>query len=326
MAILILGAEDDEHAAHMREHLLQRGADVELLDSRWFPAELGISFDPGQGRGLLGLPSGRCLAFDEVSAVYWRSYHGVRTPRLPDPEQDFIAQNDARGLFESMLIRLPARWVNGWRAYTLHQTKPAQLAMVAMLGVRVPETLITNSPEELTAFVARREVAIFKPVQGGAHTRLLTPAHLSKGNLESLRIAPVTVQERVPGTNIRIFVAGERVLACELVSEHLDYREDGAPNIRPHTLPQDMKAMSLRIARALDLVWTGMDFRLTPEGTYVFLEANPSPMFLGFERLGGLTLTGSLGDLLLGVGLEVGRASENREDDADHRPRVQPDA
>lgn len=299
MAIVILGGEDDEHAAHMREDLRQRGADVEVLDSRWFPAELGISFDPREGRGLLELPSGRRLAFDEVSAVYWRSYHGVRTPRLPDPEQQFIAQNDARGLFESMLIRLPAHWVNSWRAYTLHQTKPAQLAMVTILGARVPDTLLTNSPQELRGFVERHEEAIFKPVQGGAHTRLVTPAHLSKGNLESLRVAPVTVQERVPGTNIRVFVAGDRVLACELVSGRLDYREDEDPTIRPHTLPRDMEALSLRIARALDLVWTGMDFRLTPEGAYVFLEANPSPMFLGFERL-GLALTESLAELLLG--------------------------
>ncbi len=51
-------------------------------------------------------------------------------------------------------------------------------------------------------------------------------------------------------------------------------------------------------ARALDLLWTGIDLRLTPEGDYVFLEANPSPMFLGFERQTGLPLTESLAHLL----------------------------
>jgi hypothetical protein len=34
----------------------------------------------------------------------------------------------------------------------------------------------------------------------------------------------------------------------------------------------------------------------------VFLEANPSPMFLGFERRSGLPLTEALGELLLKPG------------------------
>ena len=47
------------------------------------------------------------------------------------------------------------------------------------------------------------------------------------------------------------------------------------------------------------LVWTGIDFRLTPDGRYVFLEANPNPMFLGFEDRCGLPLTDALANLLL---------------------------
>ena len=43
----------------------------------------------------------------------------------------------------------------------------------------------------------------------------------------------------------------------------------------------------------------GIDLRLTPEGRYVFLEANPSPMFLGFEARAGLPLTDALVALLL---------------------------
>ena len=40
-------------------------------------------------------------------------YNCVAPPEMPDPEQAYIAGNDARGLFESLLIQLPARWVNG---------------------------------------------------------------------------------------------------------------------------------------------------------------------------------------------------------------------
>ena len=299
MTVLILGGDDDEHAVHVLDHLRSRAVDAALLDSRWFPGSLAVSFDPRGRRGALGLPDGREIALDAVDAVYWRAYHGVSTPDLPDGEQGFIAHNDARGLFESVLLRLSTRWVNGWNAFQLHQTKPAQLAIVAELGLEVPATLVTNDRERLAAFAQNHPRAIFKPVQGGAHARRLTPAHLDPVNLERLSIAPVTVQEEVPGTNVRVFVAGERVMACEIATRHLDYRDDDAPEIVPHPLPEAVRAACLDAAAALDLVWTGIDFRLTPDRRYVFLEANPSPMFLGFEERTGLPLTESLAELLL---------------------------
>jgi hypothetical protein len=298
MTVLILGGMDDAHACHVLEHLRFGGTDAELFDSRWFPSALQIAYGPAPERGSLRLPTGRRLAFEEIGSVYWRCYNSVHAPDLPDPEQSYIAANDARGLFESVLIRLPARWVNGWRAYQLHQTKPVQLAIVAALGVPVPATLLGNDPDAVREFAARHPRCIFKPVQGGAHTRHLTPAHLDDDNLCNLALAPVTVQEEVPGTNVRAFVAGERVLACEVRSGSLDFRDDDNPHIVPHDLPDDVAAWCLRAARALELLWTGIDLRLAPEGRYVFLEANPSPMFMGFESRSGLPLTSSLAALL----------------------------
>src|ERR1700683_2544434 len=109
MAVLILGGMDDAHACHMLEFLRFRGADVELLDSRWFPSELRLSYDPSRYQGTLRFPTGRLLAYEQITAVYWRCYNCIQPPDLPDPEQVYIAGNDARGLFESLLIRLPAR-------------------------------------------------------------------------------------------------------------------------------------------------------------------------------------------------------------------------
>jgi hypothetical protein len=299
MTIVVLGGTDDEHAVTMLEYLRARGGDVELLDSRWFPRELGISFDPVDDRWTLTLPGGRRIDGEKIRSIYWRCYNGIETPPLPDAEQGYIAANDSRGLFESFLIRLPARWVNGWRAFKLHQTKPVQLAMVANLGISVPATMLSNDPEQIRAFTARHPRCIFKPVQGGAHTRPVTPAHLSDENLRNLACAPVTLQEEIVGTNIRVFVAGKRVLACEVHADTLDFRDTDDPRISKHELPPEMDAICRRIAETLELLWTGIDLRLTREGKYVFLEANPSPMFLGFQRRCGLPLMESLASLIM---------------------------
>ena len=299
MTVLILGASDDEHATYMCGELARRGADAVLIDGSEFPGSLTLSFDPADGSGEIGLPNGRKIAFDAVTSVYWRSYDGVGSSALPDPDQRMVAENDSRGLFESILIGLPARWVNGWDAVQLHQTKPVQLAMVARLGVPIPRSIITNAPQPLLQFASRHPHLIFKPVQGGAHTRRLTQAELTAENLENLKLAPVSIQEEIPGTNVRAFVAGARVLACEIATAAVDFRDDEAQRITPHKLASDKEEMCRAVARTLGLVWTGIDFRLTRDGRYVFLEANPSPMFMGFEELSGLPLTDALATLLL---------------------------
>ena len=259
-----------------------------------------MAYDPATGGGTLKFLQGRTVDFADVEAVYWRSYYGVALADLPDPEQSYIAQNDTRSLFESLLITLPARWVNGWQAYRLHQTKPVQLARVASLGVPVPATCLGNNPQAVRAFLERHPRSVFKPVQGGAHTRRVTPEHLTDEGLSRLAYAPVTIQEEVSGVDVRVFVAGCRVLACQVETDHLDFRDDPNPRIQAVELPDDVADRCLRVAEALELVWTGLDLRRTPEGIHVFLEANPSPMFLGFEVRTGLPLCKTLAALLLG--------------------------
>lgn len=297
--ILILGGEDDEHAIHMGRFLAGLGHRPYLVDSRWFPSVMTVTFDPVSGLGELRLPGDERLVLSQVHSVYWRSYLGVGGADLPDSQQAWIAENDSRSLIESLLIWLPVRWVNGWQGFQLHQTKPVQFARVARLGVAVPPTLLSNDPAAIRRFVNENGDCIVKPVQGGDHTLRLTSADLTPDKLDNLRYAPITVQAEIPGTNVRVFVAGEQVLACEIRTGSLDYREDEHPELLVHPLPAEIAAMSRRIARDLSLQWTGIDFRLTADGRYVFLEANPSPMFLGFEEATGLPLTQSLAELLI---------------------------
>lgn len=302
MVVLVLGGDDDEHAVHVLETLRARGARAEMLDSRRFPGEIRIAWRPVGAGGRLTLPGGGPIDFGEIRSVYWRCFNGFAEPPLGDEAQAELALNDSRSLFESLLVHLPVRWVNGWDAYQLHQTKPAALARIAAMdlpvSLRCPATCLGNDPEAVGEFVARHGRCIFKPVQGGAHTRLVTESHLTRENLRSLATAPVTIQEHVEGTDVRVFVADRRVRACQIVTDATDFRDDPNAEIDPVDLPDDVAAACIAIARELHLLWTGIDLRRTADGQYVFLEANPSPMFIGFESYSGLPLTDALIDVL----------------------------
>ena len=300
--VVLLADPQDEHAGHVRDELQRRGHRAMVLDSCDFPQRVQLTFDPLAGVGSVTLDDGAAVDWREVHSVYWRNYGGVAPSVLPDAEQAHIAENDARSLFESVLIRWPTRWVNGWEAYQLHQTKPAQLAAVCSLdlggAVTVPDTLLSNDPAAIVAFARDRGDCIFKPTQGGAHTRPLTARHLTEEHLSNLVHAPVTVQQRIEGTDIRVFVAGERLYACELHTDAMDFREDDDVRIEPTVLPDEVAAACRRVAAALKLIWTGIDLRRTADGRYYFFEANPSPMFLGFEDRTALPLTDALLSLL----------------------------
>jgi hypothetical protein len=298
--ILILGNAADAHAAHMKQVLQQANAMVEYWDTQQFPTQLRLSWQPDTQAGCLVLPAGQRLPLDKIHSVFWRSFSGVHIPSLGNTEQQRVALNDAMSTLRSLIQACPAHWINSWQAYQFHKEKPLQLARARALGVTIPVTLISNDPEQVTAFVQTRDRAIFKPVYGGAHTQFVTETHLQPERLKlALSLAPVTVQEYIPGTNIRSYVIGESVYAAEIRTDSLDFRADLEAQLIPLELPESVQQQCFAIAQACFLEWTAIDWRRKPTGEFVFLEANPSPMFLHFEQQTGYPITQCLVKLLL---------------------------
>ena len=300
MNILILGNSLDDHAAHIKSALTQAGATVDDLDTCLFPTQLRMSWQPNAQVGCFNLPGGRKLNFQDVKSVFWRNFSGVYVPSLKDSNQQRIALNDAVSTVRSLIQACPARWVNSWQAYQFHKEKPLQLSKAKQIGVSIPATLISNDPEQVIEFVQSQERVIFKPVYGGAHAQVVTESHLHPKRLSlALSLSPVTIQEYIPGTNIRSYVIGESIYSAEIRSHSLDFREDSQAKLIPVELPESVQQQCIAITKALMLEWTAIDWRLKPSGEYMFLEANPSPMFLHFEHQTGFPITQQLVKLLM---------------------------
>jgi glutathione synthase/RimK-type ligase-like ATP-grasp enzyme len=300
MNILILGNAQEYHAAHVYQALQAAGATPFYLDTQQFPDQIQLSYAPDRSSAILHLAADINLALSDVHAVYWRSFGGVKSPKLKDAYQSYIANQDSSSLMRSMLNHDSINWVNSWEAYQFHQEKPRQLMTVAKLGVTIPPTLVSNHAAEMIAFTQSHPKVIFKPVYGGAHTEYVTPAHLDPDRLAlTLRISPVTLQAYIAGTNIRTYVIGDRVMSAEIRTGAVDFREDEGAEIFVIDTPATIAQQSVTIARALSLQWTAIDWRRSADGTYYFLEANPSPMFTYFEQKTGYGITAMLVNLLL---------------------------
>jgi glutathione synthase/RimK-type ligase-like ATP-grasp enzyme len=195
---------------------------------------------------------------------------------------------------------LDCPWVNPWESVEMHKYKGYQLQLLNQAGIRVPETLITNDPDELIAFYERlNKQVIFKPVRGWAHTTLLKDEDLTSERLKTLANSPVKLQEFIPGTDIRAYLVGNEMFAMEIHSTTLDFREDDEAKRVPITLPDEVLTDCKRLADVLKLVFTGIDLRRTPEGEYVFFEGNPTPVFILDEQLSGYPISDRIIDLLV---------------------------
>jgi glutathione synthase/RimK-type ligase-like ATP-grasp enzyme len=300
MNILILGNAQDDHAAYMYEVLTKANAEVEYLDTSLFPEQLKLSWQPHNGQGCLHFPSGKQLNLEDIHSIYWRNFNGVCIPSVGDSEQDDIAFRDAMSTVRSLFQACPTHWVNPWQAYQFHQEKPRQLNLAKQLGVTIPATLISNDPQQVTEFAQVYDRVIFKPVYGGSHTQFVTKSHLAWERLKlALSVSPVTLQEYIAGTNIRSYVIGESVYSAEIRTDAIDFREDFQAKIIPLEIPAAIEQQCRAIAQAFHLEWTAIDWRRRDNGEYVFLEANPSPMFIYFEQQTGFPITQKLIELLI---------------------------
>jgi len=127
------------------------------------------------------------------------------------------------------------------------------------------------------------------------------------GYAEAVRQCPVIFQAYVPKRlEIRATVVGSRVFAAEIHSQQTQrtrydwrrYDHYETPYLA-HILPDALARQCVRLVEALGLRYGAIDFVLTPDGRYVFLEINPNGQYLWVEEATGLPISDALCDLLL---------------------------
>ncbi|MBK8190989.1 MAG: hypothetical protein IPK79_11130 [Vampirovibrionales bacterium] len=303
--ILIIGTEDDALSVFMRDKIRARGLSAFMLDTMRYPRELRVSFDPQTPSNgwIRSEAEGVRVGFDEILGGYRRWSKGVWAPQEADPMLQEIVYWNNESALGSFLRCLDCLWINSAAATDLHRYKAYQLKLLKQAGVRVPKTLVSNDPEAVRAFFDDcGGEAIYKPVRGWAHAARLTVADLTPERLQSLSLSPAKFQELIPGCDIRAYWLMGEMFAMEIQSQTLDFREDEQARRVRVDLPTEALAMCQTIANTLDLAFTGIDLRRTPQGEYVAFEANPTPLFLRDEYESGYPISDRIIDHLAQAG------------------------
>ncbi|MFD6859253.1 MvdC/MvdD family ATP grasp protein [Rhodococcus sp. NPDC060090] len=318
--VLVLTQPGDMHADAVIERLIQRRARYTVFDPGEFPADAALSVSYGRW-GLTGrrlLRSGEHLDLDAVDSIW------CRRPNLPAPSHEIgdpIAQEcvrDEGGMFSAyMWDSLDCLAVPGkMRAIRYASRKPEQLSLAGVLGLEIPPTLITTDPSEFLDFWDRHGGQIItKPFNnpslgegGRSFVRFSeVPTTLDLAAADAIRFCPVITQAYVPKlVELRVTVVGDRAFAVEINSQRSnharsDWRKyDSTPGLYAiHSLPDEIAERCIRLVSEFDLNYGALDFVLTPDGRYVFLEINPGGQWLWLEAATGLPIADAVADLLL---------------------------
>jgi glutathione synthase/RimK-type ligase-like ATP-grasp enzyme len=228
---------------------------------------------------------GRTVALEEITGVYTRMMDDRLLPELAGEPDDSPRRSASRVLHDALwrwLEIAPARVLNRASAMASNASKPYQAQIIRACGFEVPETLMTNDPALVRAFLAEHRRVVFKSASG-ARSVVTELDDAALGRLESIRWCPVQFQAHIPGRDVRVHVVGERIFATGVRSEATDYRYGDGTELAEVALADEIAARCLELSRRLGLPLTGIDLRMADDGSVVCFEANPSPAFSYYE-------------------------------------------
>ncbi len=304
MRIGIFGASSDTQAQALAREAKALGADNVLIESDALDRGLPFSFEDGSI-----YYRGQCL--DDLRGYFLRF---IPLPHVPTMQRDdelvlyedwyvsYMQSRERASVFLSWLLKVQhqgALLVNPPQAASVLQFKPFQLDALRSSGAQVPRTLISNDPERVRAFHAQVKDVIYKPVMGGAITRILDEEALE--SIDAITRSPVIFQERAPGDDLRVMLVGDEIVSCVAIvtpEQHLDFRADpsyssGEAQYREVKLPAAVEEQCRKSARLCGLHFAGIDIKHQGD-RYVFLELNSSPMYYDVEYKLGHPITAAV--------------------------------
>lgn len=303
VVLLITHSKDFFTIDRVAQALLKLEAKPFRLDTDKFPNTVQLHMHLGDTYNNCGLKYGDySINSQHVQAVWMRR---IWYPELSKDLSEQFKTACARESFATLegfwdSLR-SARWVDNLQKIKAAENKLYQLRLAQTVGFTIPQTLVTNDPEQAREF--------FYQLKGQIVAKLLTPLSQSMNatpfflytsvvkeedllGAESLRHCPMVFQEQIPKLReLRVVYVDGKIFVGALdasvySASTLDYRcaNFDACVWQPYELPSKIVLCLKTFMAKLELTFGAFDFIETPNGEYVFLEVNPTGEWGMLER------------------------------------------
>ena len=318
--VAVLTNKDDSHADALIECFAELGRSIfrintEDLATR-YTTTLTLSADGGWS-GFLTDELGRRLDFRSLRAVWLRkpNFDFALAGHFAPAIAEFV-RSEFRSLLDTIYSLPGVRWVNDPTTANRAKSKYQQLILATSLGLDVPSTIITNAPGEVEAFFHRHNAQVLvKAVYNSNVTldgmaRAIPSARVDPHRFDefnaSIALCPAHLQNYIDKKfELRVTVVRDSVMAARIDSQaheqtKVDWRIATELNhFSKFSLPPHIEDKCRQFIQLQGLQFGAMDFIVTPDDRYVFLENNPFGQYLWLESETGLPITREIARLLI---------------------------
>jgi glutathione synthase/RimK-type ligase-like ATP-grasp enzyme len=304
--ILILTQAEDTHAITVQLALQEMNHHVQLLFTADQPTKLKNSvFISNENFEWKRLDSCNSISDNDYDVIWWRR---ARKPYLP---KDIIHQQDYKFairennlFYESITSNIApyAWWINSKSAAAMANYKLLQLKKAGECNITIPPTLCSNNATDIRNFILKYENngVIYKSLCSNTwfedtsvrfgYTSKVTLADLPKDEL--LQFVPGIFQKEIKKKyELRVTCFGDYIVAAKLDSQAypegmIDWRAIPADKIfpEPYELPSILADKIRFFMKSMGLVFGTLDFIVTEDNNYIFLEVNEQGQFLWLEN------------------------------------------
>jgi glutathione synthase/RimK-type ligase-like ATP-grasp enzyme len=321
MKFLILTEPDDTHAFLVKAALEQEGYPIDCLFMADHPTKMrnsvyvdnknyswqGLDGHNNYRQKLSTIDEHNILAADDscYDIVWWRR---VRKPHLPKfyvhaEDYNFVMRENV-AFFESITHNFAphAWWVNPKEAAGRANSKLLQLRLAALTGFSIPQTLCSNDPQEVEAFLLAHQKTgvIYKPLSANLwveqdQVKIIYTSRVTYNDLphaHMLQALPGIFQCEISKKyELRVTCFGDYIVAAKInakdAEKMIDWRAETFSqdfSFELYELPAALKYKIRLFMRKLGIVFGCFDFIVTPDDDYVFLEVNEQGQFLWLEE------------------------------------------
>lgn len=313
-SVLVLTHPFDPTADYVVTELNSRCVPVFRCDPGEFPGALALAAvlvtgSPNHGWTGSVQTAQRVLPLDAVGCVYYRRPTQFEFSTAMTTAERGWAAREARMGFGGVLSTLP-RWLNHPAVISRAEYKPVQLHAAATCGLTVPTTLITNNVVAARAFAREVGQVVYKPLggagiaEGDTYKTVFTTVVDREEIDESVSTTAHLFQQALPKAyEVRLTVVDDAMFAARIdagsAAAAVDWRSDySSLTYTAIDTPYPIRVGVSALMRRLDLRFAALDFAVSPDEHWWFLELNPNGQWAFVQDATGQPIAAAIADAL----------------------------
>lgn len=314
--ILILSDRFDKHAERVISHLNEKQSpffrfdlDVESLK------HTSVTFTGDSW--YIKNKSGELL-LDQVTCVWLRRpFVELTLEEYNDQSVDFkIWKNEWNKTLTGIYMYLNhVPWLNPLKEAYRAENKYLQSYIAKAIGFKTPEMIVSNRKRDLIEFAKKHEKVVLKMMSQefyetskgtfqGLYVNLVSVDQLE--DFEENQENPIVLQKYIEKLyEVRYTVVGNKHFPCKIESQlskvsNIDWRRYDITNT-PHYEIDPIEGIKTKVSSLMEyfgIEYGALDFIVTPDNEWVFLEVNSLGQWLWIEDLTNMPISHEVADWL----------------------------